>query len=255
MNSLRFLLVHRSPAQSEAIATLLAQANHSVMHTAGLAEAADALTVERFDAVLMESEFRSRGLKEFSAELRRLEQSHRGSPRVPLIGLGPGSLDNDFEQSSNGRGELDLMIPEPIDARALTDAVAKLAYAVTNAEHESAREALSVSILDPEKFREQVGYDNDLMVEIIDLFLEERQRQEPEMRAALTAGDLEALCRLAHTIKGSLGSLHALRARSHAEELEYAAKRADEDVCRRSLAALEVDLAELEPQLLTLRAS
>jgi HPt (histidine-containing phosphotransfer) domain-containing protein len=58
---------------------------------------------------------------------------------------------------------------------------------------------------------------------------------------------------VAHTIKGSLGSLHAARARSHAQELELAAKRRQEDVCWTSLAALESDLAELEQELLVLR--
>ena len=91
------------------------------------------------------------------------------------------------------------------------------------------------------------------MVEIIDLFLDERKRQEPEMRDALLAKKFDQLSRAAHTIKGSLGSLHALRARAHAQTLELAAKDGDEDICWESLAALEADLVDLEPELRTLR--
>lgn len=73
------------------------------------------------------------------------------------------------------------------------------------------------------------------------------------MRDALLGGQFDLLSRLAHTIKGSLSSLHAMRARAHAQELEYAAKERNEDACWSSLAALEADLAELEPELLALR--
>ena len=247
MNSLRFLLVHRSPAQSEEIAALLARANHSVLPTSGLAEAVDALTVERFDAVLMESEFRKRGLKEFSAHLRQMAEAQRSATRVPVIGLIHDSSDENAGADDNG---LDATLPEPIDPDALTATVLNLWQAVSDSGKSD-----SESILDPEKFKEQVGFDTELMVEIIDLFLDERQRQEPEMREALMAGQFDLLSRLAHTIKGSLGSLHAMRARMHAQDLEYAAKQENEDVCWQSLAALEADLAELEPELLALRAS
>ncbi len=248
MNSLRFLLVHGSPARSEQIAALLARANHSVLPTSGLAEAADALTVERFDAILLAAEFHRRDLQEFSAQLRQMEQVQRGASHVPVIGLS-----NDHGNHA-GESGLDALIPEPIDTDALTATVLKLAQAVTGAS-QNAEDEENLGVLDPEKFKEQVGFDTELMVEIIDLFLGERQKQEPEMREALMSGEFELLCRLAHTIKGSLASLHAMRARSHAQDLEYAAKRGDEDVCWQSLAALEADLAELEPELLALRAS
>jgi HPt (histidine-containing phosphotransfer) domain-containing protein len=252
MNSLRFLLVHRSPAQSEEIAALLARANHSVLPTSGLAEAADALTVERFDAVLMESEFQNLGLKEFSAHLRQMAEAQRSATRVPVIGLIPSISDNansDFHSMADENG-LDATLPEPIDPDALTATVLNLWQAVSDSGKSD-----SEGILDPEKFKEQVGFDTELMIEIIDLFLDERKRQEPEMREALMAGQFDLLSRLAHTIKGSLGSLHAMRARMHAQDLEYAAKQENEDVCWQSMAALEADLAELEPELLALRAS
>lgn len=247
MNSLRFLLVHRNPEQSEQIAALLERANHSVLPTPGFEEAADALTVERFDAVLMESEFGKVGLQEFSAQLRKMEQSQRCGSRVPVIALAGG------DTSELGSG-VDGFIPEPIDPVALTFEVLHLARAVASSTDDSASmEASGMKIIDPEKFREQVGHDSELLVEIIDLFLSERKRQEPEMHEALMSKQFDRLSRLAHTIKGSLGSLHAMRARNHAQELEMAAKKGDEDVCWTSLAALETDLAELEPELLALR--
>lgn len=73
------------------------------------------------------------------------------------------------------------------------------------------------------------------------------------MSTAFEIGDFDALSRLAHTIKGSLGSLHAQRARSRAEDLEAVAKLRDQDTCGQCLAVLLQDLADLEPQLIALK--
>ena len=75
------------------------------------------------------------------------------------------------------------------------------------------------------------------------------------MQRALTAHDYNHLYITAHTIKGSLASLHAALARLHAEELESAAKNDDHQLCTRSLSTLEGDLKVLEPELLSFRES
>jgi HPt (histidine-containing phosphotransfer) domain-containing protein len=145
-------------------------------------------------------------------------------------------------------------MPQPIDPYALTDAVGRLAKAVSFSHaSQEADEAAGMEIINPEMFEEQMGGDRELMVEIIDLFLEERKRQEIEMREALQAREFELLSRLAHTIKGSLGSLHASKSRYHAQELETASKHGDTDKLGSLLTSLEKDLAELEPELLSLR--
>jgi HPt (histidine-containing phosphotransfer) domain-containing protein len=213
MNSLRFLLVHSDPRQSDQIASLLAGAHHTVLQTAQLDEARDALFVERFDAVLLGALVSPASLPEFQ--------------HIPILSL-----------------------EDPLDPAALTEAVTRLAQAVGRV----ASDTVGMPILEPEKFEEQVCYDHDLMIEIIDLFLEERQHQVIEMRDSLATGDYALLSRMAHTIKGSLGSLHAIRATCRAQELELAAKAQDSDSCRSSFAALEHDLADLEPELLALRA-
>jgi HPt (histidine-containing phosphotransfer) domain-containing protein len=247
MNSLRFLLVHSNLQQAERIAAVLAGANHTVLPAAGLDEASDALGIEQFDAVLLESEFTSRGLTEFSAKLRGMEESRRLSTRVPIIAI-------DAVNGSSEEAGFDAVMPQPIDPYALTDAVGRLAKAVSfSHSSQEADEADGMEIINPEMFEEQMGGDRELMVEIIDLFLEERKRQEVEMREALQAREFELLSRLAHTIKGSLGSLHASKSRYHAQELETASKHGDMEKLGSLLTSLEKDLAELEPELLSLR--
>jgi HPt (histidine-containing phosphotransfer) domain-containing protein len=109
--------------------------------------------------------------------------------------------------------------------------------------------------LDVEKFKEQVGYDRDLLIEIIDLFFSESAAQLTQMHEALERRDYDTLSRIAHTMKGSFGSLHAEPARLHAHDLEIAARQHDEQTCTRLGAALDGDLASLTPQLSSLRDS
>jgi HPt (histidine-containing phosphotransfer) domain-containing protein/CheY-like chemotaxis protein len=243
MNSLRVLLVDGGSEKSEAISATLAWANHTVLPTTGLEEASEALTVEQFDAVLLASSFPAPGLADFTARLRRLEESQRAAVRIPVLAL-----------ESVAIGGTDGCVHEPLDAAALTVAVRSLAKALGRpAERQVASAIDDLPVLEPEKFEEQVGYDNELMVEIIDLFLEERKGQVSEMEGCVARGDWDSLSRIAHTIKGSLGSLHASRAHSRAQELESAARGKHCEVSVLAYHQLVRDLQVMEPRLLELK--
>jgi len=243
MNSLRVLLVDGGSAKSEAISNTLANANHTVLPTSGLDEASEALVVEQFDAVLLASHFPAPSLADFTAKLRRAEDSQRSATRIPVLAL-----------ASVSAGGTDGCVPEPLDAVALTQAVRNLAQALGRPAQLQVASAIDdLPVLEPEKFEEQVGYDNELMVEIIDLFLEERKGQVSDMEACVARGDWDSLSKIAHTIKGSLGSLHASRARSRAQELESAARGKQGEVSVRAFHQLLRDLEVVEPQLLELK--
>ena len=243
MNSLRVLLVDGGSEKSEAISTTLASANHTVLPAAGLEEAGEALFVEQFDAVLLTSTFSARSLADFTAKLRRVEQNNSSETRIPVLAL-----------QSVSDGGTDGSVREPIDPIALTEAVRSLAQALSQPVKRDVASAIKkLPVLEPEKFEEQVGYDNELMVEIIDLFLTESKKDVCDMDASVACGNWESLSKIAHTIKGSLASLHASRARATAQELESAARGNEVEVSVRAYRQLVNDLRVLEPRLLELR--
>jgi HPt (histidine-containing phosphotransfer) domain-containing protein/CheY-like chemotaxis protein len=247
MNSLRVLLVDNDSEKSEAISTVLANAKHTVLPTTGLEEAAEALFVEQFDAVLLAASFPATSLADFREKLRRVQQSQRSAARIPVLALESVLAGGPDEASCDG------YVHEPIDPVALSGAVRSLAEALARPIETKVQATDSLAVLDPEKFEEQVGNDNDLMIEIIDLFLEERKGQVSEMEACVASRNWDSLSRLAHTIKGSLGSLHAARARARAQELESAARINQGDVSARAFTELVKDLEVLETQLLELK--
>lgn len=251
MNTLRVLVVDQDPEAAERLAGVLANANHSALPAAGLDEASEALFVQKFDAVLLGSPLPSEGVAEFTAKLRQLERAQRAPARTPILSVA-AEIPNGAEWCAS-EAEVDGYLAQPFHPTALCEAVRSLAAVSAGSKENSEASHQELPALDAEGFRAQVGFDQDLLAEIIDLFAAEAPQQVIEMREAFAANELERLGRAAHTIKGSFGTLHAGIARTHAQDLELAAKRRDVLRCRELLSALEYDLEVLEPLLLSLR--
>jgi HPt (histidine-containing phosphotransfer) domain-containing protein/CheY-like chemotaxis protein len=254
MNQLRVLVIERDPLRMQRITAALGDVQFEVMPAASFSEATEALAVQRFDAILVGSQGDTQAQVEFTKGLRTMERSLGILSKTPVL-LCSAAVPNGVWTPTNETW-VDAYLPEQFVAATFTDAVMRLAQAVST-KPKTAEQASSADlpIFEPEKFQAQVAYDRDLLVEIVDLFLAERHSQIAEMHAALNSTDFKRLSRVAHTLKGSLGSLYASIARSHAQDLELAAKSTDAQVCRFCLAVLEQDLDNLEPKLLELRNS
>lgn len=255
MSALRVLLIEKNSDESQRISSVLTDANHDVLSASGFEDASQALLIQKFDAILVGSPAGADQAAEFTTNLRALERKQRNAGRTAILSFSP--------QSSPGASwspardvTIDGYLPREFEAAAFHDAVYALAHAV--AERPGAKDrnpGSDLPVFEPEQFLAQVAHDRDLMVEIIDLFLADRGDQVNEMRNALAAGDYNRLSRAAHTIKGSLSSLHTPQAKARAQDLETAAKNQEGQVCRVTLAQLEHDLDLLEPYLLSLRNS
>jgi HPt (histidine-containing phosphotransfer) domain-containing protein/CheY-like chemotaxis protein len=252
MSSLRVLFVDRDARESEQICSVLAGASHLVLPASSLDEAGEALSLQKFDAVLLSPSVITDGLGEFGARLRQLEESHGSTDRIPVLCLSAESA-KESKESANSRCVVDAYLPEPFEPVAFADAVSNLAKAVSGCTSGSITAGKELPVFEADEFQEQVGHDAELAAEIIDLFLSESGHQMPAMRDALERRNYLQLRPLAHTIKGSFGSLHAPRARARAQQLETAAGQCNAELCSTLLDALEADLEALKPELLALR--
>jgi two-component system, sensor histidine kinase and response regulator len=93
---------------------------------------------------------------------------------------------------------------------------------------------------------ERLGGDETILVEIVRVFLEDAPGQYQAMQAAAAAGDVPVLRRLAHTLKGSAGTVGATRLQDAALVLEKAVVRGDMTEAARLIPALGEHLAEVE---------
>lgn len=253
MHHLRVLVIERDAERLQRINSVLMDAQYEVLPAESFAEAMEALQVQRFDAVLVGSPGSAQQQAEFTAGLRSIERSLGSHSKTPVL-LCSGAVPSDVWRATQQDG-VDAYLPEEFVSATFTDAVVRLAQAVAPSSKHVSKVTADSPIFEPDKFQAQVAYDKDLLIEIIDLFLAERCNQVSEMQTSLASSDFTRLSRVAHTIKGSLASLHAAQAREHAQELELAAKSADAQVCRFCLAVLEQDLDALEPLLISLRNS
>ncbi len=94
--------------------------------------------------------------------------------------------------------------------------------------------------------RQQVGGDEDLLIELIQMHLDGIPKLVEEIHDALVAADYETVKRIAHTLKGSMGLLSAERAFEVARDLEQTAARVDVAECDKQFAMLETELHRLK---------
>jgi HPt (histidine-containing phosphotransfer) domain-containing protein len=91
----------------------------------------------------------------------------------------------------------------------------------------------------------RLGGDRKLLRELITIFRADAPSLIVAVRKAAAKGDAEALRRAAHTLKGALGTLDAMRAHRAAARLEDAARNGDLEAARLLLGELETELSDL----------
>ena len=97
---------------------------------------------------------------------------------------------------------------------------------------------------------DKLGGDEDFVLGLLEVALRSNEPLPAELRAAGRAGDLGALARVAHKVKGTAGDLVALPLQSRAREAELAARSGEP-----AAIALGAGLADaLEALLVELRA-
>ncbi len=79
-------------------------------------------------------------------------------------------------------------------------------------------------IFDRQALLERVEGDEELLEELVHIFLDHTPRQLDKLRQALEVGDASALREQAHTIKGAAASISAASLMAAAQQVESAGK-------------------------------
>jgi two-component system, sensor histidine kinase and response regulator len=103
--------------------------------------------------------------------------------------------------------------------------------------------------IDRASILERLEGNQDLLVELVQLFQEESPQLIEAMHNALRGGDMQELARSAHSMKGAAGNFSARGAAIAASQLEIDAKNGDVTSAQVSLAALEIALERLLQEL------
>ena len=183
---------------------------------------------------------------ETTAVIRAKEKG--GAGHVPILAMTAHALKGDRERCL--AAGMDGYISKPIRPQEMFRAIENLS---PGPERPAARP--DSDILDRQEVLYRFDDDMELLQEAVQDFLEECPKRLQGLRDALACGDSDAVARLAHALKGSVGNFAARRAVEAAQKLETIGREGE--VARGIEAYIELDEAieRLKPALLALPQS
>lgn len=111
-------------------------------------------------------------------------------------------------------------------------------------------------MVDKEKFDEQFQYfDKETIIEIINIFLNEKETRFKLLHRNLNDGDLNEFAKNSHSLKGTIGSFMAPVPLLLVSALEENAKAKDESVIHKNLRELEEACDTLAEELESIKRS
>lgn len=95
----------------------------------------------------------------------------------------------------------------------------------------------------------RVGDDRDFLKELMDIYIEDLTARVAGLREALAGGDLKAVERLGHTIKGSSANLSLPLLQDRASAIELAGRNGSAATAQANLQGLEKEFLRLRDHL------
>jgi signal transduction histidine kinase/HPt (histidine-containing phosphotransfer) domain-containing protein len=225
----RILVAEDNAVNQRVTARIVENLGHTVQVVGDGRAALAALERERFDLVLMDVQMPGMDGLEAVAELRRREQGT--GQHAPVIALTAHAMKGDREICL--AAGMDGYLSKPFHVHEMRAAIDGLLGSPDPV------------VFDRPALLAKLGGDLDAVRELAELFLADQPGLVASARDAVAGGDLPAVARAAHTLKGMLGSMSAPAAWATAERLEHLARQGDGRQVLAVLTDLEADLASL----------
>ena len=208
---LRVLLAEDNLVNQRVAVGLLTRRGHTVTVAANGDEALTAFHDAAFDVALMDIQMPVKDGFEATAAIRAHERARGGHLRI--VAMTAHAMSGDRERCL-GAG-MDAYLSKPIDPetlyRTVEHAPAQAPAALTSA---------SSHVLDREGLLERLGHDDQLVGDVVQMFLADCPARLADIRAAIDRRDAGAIASAAHTLKGAAGNLSATGLFESARTLE-----------------------------------
>jgi len=246
--SLNILLAEDNLVNQKLAIKLLENAGHHVVLAANGRQVLEALEKVRpfiFDIVLMDIQMPEMDGLEATAAIRGAEKS--SGKHLPIVAMTANSMRGDRERYLSG--EMDGYISKPVNSRLLFAEMERCLAGINTGTTITEDPSPHAERLDRALLLERVEGDQELLAEMIQLFLADAPHLLDAMRNALLQGDMILLERSAHSMKGAAGNMSAMVTVNAAMQLEQSVKKGDLELSRAYLAALEGAVERLLPVL------
>jgi two-component system, sensor histidine kinase and response regulator len=243
----RILVAEDNPVNQVVVLRMLEKMGHTVKIAGNGQEAVSLTKGEAFDLVFMDVQMPEMDGLTATRSIREREKPT--GTHIPIIAMTAHAMKGDKERCLDAG--MDGYISKPVSSREIEHIIATVPAAETEVQILTAVKAAPPSPVtwDRAKALEKVDGDEQLLQEVIQIFLEESPKQLAELRQAVTEGNSDLLERAAHSLKGELGYLGVLDTCQKARNLEQMGRNGDLDQAAETLAVFETEVSTVAAQM------
>jgi signal transduction histidine kinase/DNA-binding response OmpR family regulator len=242
---LHILLAEDNRTNQTVAKRMLAKMGHSLVIANNGKEALLRLATAHFDLVLMDIQMPE--MDGLTAAMKIREGEGLTRTHLPIIAMTAHAMTGDREHClASG---MDGYVSKPISRRELEEAIAgvllmgSVTYAVTNKKEPNSAVASAVA-WDVGATLERLGGDEELLHEVLGIFLEEVPRHMASLRQAIAESDAGAIEGVAHTLKGELGYLGIAGVSQKAREMEEFGQKSEFRLAAELYGVFEPEVSE-----------
>jgi len=213
--NMRILLAEDNAVNQKLVESWLTKCGHTVCVVGNGRQALAALEQQRFDLVLMDIQMPDLNGFEATAAIR--ERDQRQGTHTLVIALTAHAMKGDRERCLEAG--FDDYLSKPLRAARLFETVRRV---TTPLPHETRESEVTTTQTPPDRAEllERAGGDEELLRQIVELFLDSGPRYLEQLESALAQGDAAALQRAAHSLRGAASNFGASAVCTHAQRLE-----------------------------------
>jgi two-component system, sensor histidine kinase and response regulator len=245
--NLNILLVEDNRVNQIVATRALEKMGHAITPANNGVEALALLAARSFDLVLMDIQMPEMDGLTATKTLRAQEITTGG--HLPIIAMTAHAMKGDRELCLEAG--MDGYVSKPISREALELEIAKTVglssvnRASTHADNCTEVQSVNPINLDFKQMLEQLGGDENLLHEVIDIFVDQAPHHIEALRAAIAKKDAGSVERIAHTLKGELGYLGIPEVSQKARELEERGRAQNLDGAAGVFESLEPEISAI----------
>ena len=237
---LRILVAEDNPVNQTVILRMLERMGHDPRVAPNGKEAVSLLAVDNFDVVFMDVQMPEMDGLTATRRIREAEKST--GTHIPIIAMTAHAMKGDKERCLEAG--MDGYIAKPVSRREVHDTLQRLfpaSEAVEDTKVPMTR-LENVATWDRAKALERLDGDENLLQEVIKIFLEETPKLMAELRQGIVDKNAEVVERLAHSLKGQLGYMGLTAIAERARDLELLGKKHKLDCALELFSRLESEI-------------
>lgn len=235
--SVRILVVEDNVVNQKLVVKVLEKLGHSAEIADNGLSAIEALESARYDLVLMDCQMP--GMNGYEAtRMIRSPISKIENRDIPIIALTANAMQGDRDECIESG--MDDYLSKPIKSQAIADMIDKWVFAPEKNKRNGGPGFDNSDLL--------MNFDGDeeLLAEIIKVYMEDLPKQLIALKEGLEDRDAEEVHRRGHTIKGASANVGAINMRKVASEIEAAGKAGDLEKAAGFIEEIEEEFQELK---------